>query len=127
MSNEELFNQYTVMMRNEEAVEAIKAANSAEEIRAIFRANGLVASDEDLDGIIAAMIEMSKKPRPTTESEEAELNLVEMQQVAGGDLSWKDLGKIATMTWEAGTWIAGKLVYGSQAKAKSSILKFWLG
>ncbi len=120
MTHEELFDKYVEIMSEDGVVEAFKTVQNTEEARAFFRDRGMEATDEELDGILEAMAEYSKKPLQS----EDELSEKEMEMVSGGGV----LGffyRCAKYTWEAGTWIAGKLVYGSQAKAKEETIKYW--
>ena len=120
MTHEELFNKYAEIMNDDALVEEFKKVKNNEEARAFLRANGVDASDDELDGILEAIIDYSKQPLP----EEDELSADQLEQVAGGGaLSF--LVNVAKKTWEVGTAVAGALVYGSQKKAKQEIVKYW--
>lgn len=115
MTRDEMLSSLNDVMSKEGVAEAFKQATTIEELREVLRSNGMNATDDELDAVIEIMAESGK---------EGELSDTELEGVAGG-MGWSDLVGIAKATWEVGTWIAGKLVYGSQEKAKAEIKKFW--
>ena len=120
MDYKKLAEKYQEIMSNEELVAQFMKLETAEEMRKFFRDHGMEGSDDDLNGVLEAMADVAKEPLNVAE----EVSEKELESVAGG-LSWGGLAKLAKATWEAGTWVAGKLVYGSQSKAKKEIKKYW--
>ncbi len=120
MTNQELFDKYSEIMKDEAVVEEFGKIQNIEEARAFFRDRGLNASDEELDGVLKAMEEFSKNPDLNVD----EIGDEDLEQVSGGGaLSF--LYKVAKNTWKVGTWIAGKLVYGNTSTAQKEIIAYW--
>lgn len=101
----------------EKYTEEIKAAKSIEEVCKIFVDNGMDAPVEEIKEMIIELAENC--------GAEGEMTDDEMDKVSGGGLTWGAIGRMAKATWEVGTWVAGKLVYGDQGTAKKKIKKFW--
>ena len=120
MDYQKLVEKYQEIMSNDELAAKFMKLETAEEMREFFRTNGMEGSDDDLNGVLELMAETAQKPMNASD----EVSEKELETVVGG-LSWGGLAKLAKYTWEAGTWVAGKLVYGSQSKAKKEIKKYW--
>ena len=114
MTHEEMIKKFEEIAQK--CMEEIKACKSIEEVCKIFVDNGMDAPVEEIKEMIIELAENC--------GSEGEMTDEEMDQISGGALTWKSLASIAKGTWEVGTWVAGKLVYGDQATAKKKIKKY---
>lgn len=117
---EEMRTNLVEVLSKEGIADAMKAADSPEALRDVFKNSGLDATDEEIEGLIEVMAEAGQT------NQDGEISEDVLEDVAGG-LGWFDLPNIAKKTWDIGTWVAGKLVYGDQKTAQKEIIKFWKG